>query len=151
MANCLFLYPNYSELCFVHLAVRPQVNLHSIGLKRFAHLSDVQARILFIIYYTGCLMANCIFGVQCNTDTLICTAKVPKTLVCHLPDFLCRNLLTTERSMQFQDSFDFKCCNFFFENISYCFLFRTRSVPWGEDTLFTYNFSTFSKLFHPVF
>ena len=79
---CTAKVPNDSELWFVHLAVRPQVNLHSIGRKRFAHLSDVQARIFFIIYYTGCLMANCIFGVQCNTDTLICTAKVPKTLVC---------------------------------------------------------------------
>merc|ERR1712156_577782 len=28
-----------------HLAVRPQVNLHSIGRKRFAHLSDVQDEI----------------------------------------------------------------------------------------------------------
>ena len=45
----------------------------------------------------------------------------------------------------------YRILQLFFENISYCFLFRTRSVPWGEDTLFTFNFSTFSKLFHPVF
>ena len=36
--------PNDSELWFVHLAVRPQVNLHSIGRKRFAHLSDLQVK-----------------------------------------------------------------------------------------------------------
>ena len=35
-------------------------------------------RILFIIYNTGCLMANFIFVVQCNTDTLICTAKAQR-------------------------------------------------------------------------
>ena len=50
---CTAKVPNDSELWFVHLAVRPQVNLHSIGRKRFAHLSDVQARIFFIICYTG--------------------------------------------------------------------------------------------------
>ena len=41
---CTAKVPNDSELWFVHLAVRPQVNLHSIGRKRFAHLSDVQVR-----------------------------------------------------------------------------------------------------------
>ena len=77
---CTAKVPNDSELWFVHLAVRPQVNLHSIGRKRFAHLSDVQVRILFIIYYTGCLMAICIFGVKFKG--LICKAKVPIFLVC---------------------------------------------------------------------
>ena len=47
---CTAKVPNDSELWFVHLAVRPQVNLHSIGRKRFAHLSDVQVRIFFILY-----------------------------------------------------------------------------------------------------
>jgi len=42
---CTAKVPNDSELWFVHLAVRPQVNLHSIGRKRFAHLSDVQDEI----------------------------------------------------------------------------------------------------------
>ena len=42
---CTAKVPNDSELWFVHLAVRPQVNLHSIGRKRFAHLSDVQVSI----------------------------------------------------------------------------------------------------------
>ena len=47
---CTAKVPNDSELWFVHLAVRPQVNLHSIGCKRFAHLSDVQVRIIFKIF-----------------------------------------------------------------------------------------------------
>ena len=47
---CTAKVPNDSELWFVHLAVRPQVNLHSIGRKRFAHLSDVQVRIFLCIF-----------------------------------------------------------------------------------------------------
>ena len=44
---CTAKVPNDSELWFVHLAVRPQVNLHSIisiGRKRFAHLPDFFCR-----------------------------------------------------------------------------------------------------------
>ena len=58
---CTAKVPNDSELWFVHLAVRPQVNLHSIGRKRFAHLSDVQVSIFLKYLQTGCLMANCLF------------------------------------------------------------------------------------------
>ena len=47
---CTAKVPNDSELWFVHLAVRPQVNLHSIGRKRFAHLSDVQVKNTSPIY-----------------------------------------------------------------------------------------------------
>jgi len=32
--------PSDSELWYIHLAARPQVNLYSVGRKRFAHLSD---------------------------------------------------------------------------------------------------------------
>lgn len=37
---CSAKNPGDAELWFVHLAARPQVNLFSIGRKRFAHLSD---------------------------------------------------------------------------------------------------------------
>ena len=47
---CTAKVPNDSELWFVHLAVRPQVNLHSIGRKRFAHLSDVQVKYITLMY-----------------------------------------------------------------------------------------------------
>ena len=43
-----FLTKNNSEFNsyrYVHLAARPQVNLLSVGRKRFAHLSDVQDEI----------------------------------------------------------------------------------------------------------
>merc|ERR1719219_454631 len=42
---CTAKNPSDSELWFVHLASRPQVNLFSIGRKRFAHLSDDQREI----------------------------------------------------------------------------------------------------------
>lgn len=43
--QCTAKSPGDSELWFVHLAARPQVNLMSIGRKRFAHLSDNQEEI----------------------------------------------------------------------------------------------------------
>lgn len=42
---CTAKNPGDSELWFVHLAARPQVNLFSIGRKRFAHLSENQDEI----------------------------------------------------------------------------------------------------------
>ena len=42
---CTARNPSDAELWFVHLASRPQVNLFSIGRKRFAHLSDDQREI----------------------------------------------------------------------------------------------------------
>jgi hypothetical protein len=42
---CKAKAPCDSELWFVHLAARPQVNLLSVGRKRFAHLSDNQDEI----------------------------------------------------------------------------------------------------------
>ena len=42
---CSAKTPGDAELWFVHLAARPQLNLFSIGRKRFAHLSDNQDEI----------------------------------------------------------------------------------------------------------
>jgi len=42
---CTAKHPGDAELWYVHLAARPQVNLLSVGRKRFAHLSDVQDEI----------------------------------------------------------------------------------------------------------
>ncbi|XP_040571774.1 protein singed isoform X2 [Lepeophtheirus salmonis] len=42
---CSAKSPGDAELWFVHLAARPQVNLKSIGRKRFAHLSENQEEI----------------------------------------------------------------------------------------------------------
>merc|ERR1712061_599808 len=42
---CSAKSPSDGELWYVHLAARPQVNLLSVGRKRFAHLSDVQDEI----------------------------------------------------------------------------------------------------------
>lgn len=42
---CRAKAPSDPELWYVHLAARPQVNLRSIGRKRFAHLSDDQDEI----------------------------------------------------------------------------------------------------------
>merc|ERR1711881_167402 len=42
---CTAKHPGDAELWYVHLAARPQVNLLSVGRKRFAHLSDDQREI----------------------------------------------------------------------------------------------------------
>ena len=43
--QCTAKTPGDAELWFVHLAARPQVNLRSIGRKRYAHLSESQEEI----------------------------------------------------------------------------------------------------------
>lgn len=43
--QCVAKTPGDAELWFVHLAARPQVNLRSVGRKRYAHLSDNQDEI----------------------------------------------------------------------------------------------------------
>jgi len=43
--QCAAKAPGDAELWHVHLAARPQVNLRSVGRKRFAHLSEEQDEI----------------------------------------------------------------------------------------------------------
>ena len=43
--HCNAKTPGDAELWHVHLAARPQVNLRSVGRKRFAHLSEDQSEI----------------------------------------------------------------------------------------------------------
>jgi hypothetical protein len=43
--QCSAKVPGEAELWHVHLAARPQVNLRSVGRKRFAHLSENQEEI----------------------------------------------------------------------------------------------------------
>merc|ERR1719495_1443154 len=42
--TCSAKAPSEAELWHVHLAARPQVNLRSIGRKRYAHLSEEEAQ-----------------------------------------------------------------------------------------------------------
>ena len=43
--QCTAKTPGDAELWYVHLAARPQINLKSIGRKRYAHLSESQEEI----------------------------------------------------------------------------------------------------------